>query len=143
LAAAQGSSSVVKVSPGASSYRVKQQGAAKLSLVLDIAEGYYLNSNRPNDRFLVAMALTFDRMPGVTLTPVVYPRARQQKFTFSEKPVAVFDGKTVLRLMAKIGGTVPTGKHIMRGKLTLQACNNQAYLPPRTVSVEIPLEVVK
>ena len=140
-AMAQSSSSVVKVRPGASSYTLKQGTAAKLELVLDIDSGYHINSNRPNDRNLIATALKFDKMPGLVLTPVVYPKAKMQKFEFSEKPLSVFDGNIVLRFTAR---ALPNaGGNTLKGKLTIQACNDQLCLRPQTVDVSIPIEVVK
>ena len=140
-ALAQSSSSVVKVRPGASSYKLKQGTAAKLEVVLDIDGGYHINSNRPNDRNLVATALKFDKMPGLVLTPVVYPKAKMQKFEFSEKPLSVFEGNVVLRFTAR---ALPTANsNTLKGKLTIQACNDQLCLRPQTVDVSIPIEVVK
>jgi hypothetical protein len=142
-AMAQTSSSVVKIRPGDSSYKVKPGTAAKLELALDIDDGYHINSNRPNDKNLIATALKFDRMQGLSLSPIAYPKATMQKFEFSEKPLAVFEGKTVLRLTARALPSLPAGNHALKGKLTIQACNNQVCLRPQTVDVEIPIEVVK
>ncbi len=140
-ALAQSSSSVVKVRPGASTYTVKQGTAAKLELVLDIDGGYHINSNRPNDRNLVATALKFDKMPGLVITPVVYPKAKMQKFEFSEKPLSVFEGSIVLRFTAR---ALPNASaNALKGKLTIQACNDQLCLRPQTVDVSIPIEIVK
>ncbi|MGA9772567.1 MAG: protein-disulfide reductase DsbD domain-containing protein [Blastocatellia bacterium] len=140
---AQSSSSVVKVRPGASTYSVKQGTAAKLEVVLDIDSGYHINSNRPTDRNLVATTLKFDKLPGLVLTPVAYPKAKMQKFEFSEKPLSVFEGNTVLRFTARATPTLPAGSHTLKGKLTIQACNDQLCLRPQTVDVSIPVEVVK
>jgi thiol:disulfide interchange protein DsbD len=142
-AMAQTSSSVVKIKPGADSYTLKQGTATKLELVLDIDGGYHINSNRPNDRNLVATALKFDKVPGLVLTPVTYPKAKTEKFEFSEKPLLVFEGNTVLRLTARALPALPAGSHTLKAKLTIQACNNQLCLRPQTVDVSIPVEVVK
>jgi hypothetical protein len=82
-------------------------------------------------------------VPGLTLTPVVYPRAKPKEFAFSDKPVLVFEGRTVLRLTARAGAGLPAGSHVLSGKLTLQACEGRACLPPRTVGVEVRIEVVE
>ena len=142
-ALAQSSATVVKVHPGESSYKVKAGAPARLELVLDIDDGYHINSNRPTDKNLVATALKFDRAQGLTLSPVVYPKARMQKFEFSAKPLSVFEGKTPLRFTARALPSAPAGGLTLKGKLTLQACNNQLCLRPQTVDVEIPIEVVK
>lgn len=141
-APAQSSSSVIKVRPAESSYRIKQGAAAQVALVVDIDEGYHLNSNRPGDKNLIATSLKFDRMAGLSTTPVAYPKARMQKFEFSQKPLSVFEGKVTLKLTARALPTLPAGSHVLKGKLNVQACNNKVCLRPQTVDVAIPVEVV-
>ncbi|HVG21024.1 MAG TPA: protein-disulfide reductase DsbD domain-containing protein, partial [Blastocatellia bacterium] len=104
--------------------------------------GYHINSNRPNDKNLVATALKFDRVPGLSTTPVVYPKAKMQKFEFSPKPLSVFEGKVTFKLTARALPTLSAGGHVLKGRLTVQACNNQVCLRPQTVDVAIPVEVV-
>jgi thiol:disulfide interchange protein DsbD len=142
-AMAQSSSSVVKIRPGESAYTVKRGAAAKLELVLDIDDGYHINSNRPNDKNLIATALKFDKINGLILSPVAYPKAKMQKFEFSEKPLSVFEGKTALRLTARALSTLDAASLVLKGKLTIQACNNQVCLRPQTVDVAIPIEVAR
>jgi hypothetical protein len=139
---AQSSSSVIKVRPAESNYRLKQGAAAQVALVVDIEDGYHINSNRPSDKNLVATALKFDRTAGLSTRPVAYPRARMQKFEFSEKPLSVFEGKITFKLTTRALPTVPAGSHVLKGKLTVQACNNKICLRPQTVDVAIPVEVV-
>ncbi len=140
-ASAQTSASVVKISPGEQVQKVKRGPAAKLSLVLDIDGGYHINSNRPGDRNLIATVLKLDRMNGLTLSPVTYPRGKIQKFEFSETPLSVYDGKTTLRFTARALPSLPAGSHTIKGKLTVQACDHQKCLRPQTVDVSIPIVV--
>jgi hypothetical protein len=140
--AAQSSSSVIKVRPAESGYKIKQGAASQVALVVDIDDGYHINSNRPNDKNLVATALKFDRVPGLSTTPVVYPKAKMQKFEFSPKPLSVFEGKVTFKLTARALPTLSAGGHVLKGRLTVQACNNQVCLRPQTVDVAIPVEVV-
>ena len=139
---AQSSSSVIKVRPAESNYKLKQGAATQVGLVVDIDDGYHINSNRPSDKNLIATALKFDRIAGLSTTPVLYPRAKMQKFEFSPKPLSVFEGKVTFKLTARASPTLAAGNHVMKGKLTVQACNNQVCLRPRTVDVAIPVEVV-
>jgi hypothetical protein len=139
---AQTSASVIKVRPAESTYTLKQGTAAQLGLIVDIEDGYHINSNRPGDRNLIATALKFDRTPGLSTTPVTYSKAKMQKFEFSDKPLSVFEGKVTFKLTARAMPTLATGSHVLKGKLTVQACNNKICLPPKTVDVAIPVEVV-
>jgi thioredoxin:protein disulfide reductase len=140
-ALAQGSAKVVHVAPGESSYKVKRGAAAQLAVTISIDEGYHINSNRPTDRNLIATALKLDRRPGLTTTPIIYPKAKMQTFEFSPKPLSVFEGKAVLKFNARALPSLAPGAQTLTGKLTVQACNNQQCLRPQTVDVSIPLQV--
>jgi len=140
-ALAQGSGRVVKVSTGESLYKIKRGGVAQIAVVLEIDHGYHINSNRPSDKNLIPTALKFERAAGLTTSPVIYPKAKLQKFEFSPKPLSVFEGKTVLRLTARALPTAAPGAQGLKAKLTVQACNDQACLRPQTIDVTIPLQV--
>ena len=137
-ALAQSSASVVKVS--APPAQVKRGGSAVATVTLNIDGGYHINSNRPSEEFLIATTLKLEPLAGVKLTPVVYPRAKMQKFGFSPKPISVFDGQVILKFTAR-ALTIAAGSHTLKGKLTIQACNDEACLRPQTVDVQIPIEV--
>jgi thiol:disulfide interchange protein DsbD len=141
FAFAQGSAKVVKVSAGESAYKIKRGGTAQLAVVIDIDNGYHINSNRPSDKNLIATALKIERVAGLSTSPVMYPKAKLEKFEFSPKPLSVFEGKTVLKLTARALPSLAPGSHALKAKLTLQACNNQQCLRPQTVDVSIPLQV--
>lgn len=141
LAIAQGSAKVVRVSPGESVYKVKRGGSVQVTVIIDVDEGYHINSNRPADKNLIATALKFERIPGLSTTPVIYPKAKMQKFEFSPKPLSVYDGKAVLRLTARALPSIAPGSQTLKAKLTVQACNDQLCLRPQTIDVSIPLQV--
>jgi hypothetical protein len=140
-ASAQTSASVVKIRLGEEVHKVKRGTAARISVVLDIDGGYHINSNRPGDRNLIATTLKLDRLNGLTISPVTYPRGKIQKFEFSETPLSVYDGKTTLRFTARALPSLPTGSHTIKGKLTVQACDHEKCLRPQTVDVSIPILV--
>jgi len=140
-ALAQGSAKVVKVTSGESVYKVKRGGSVQVAVVLDVDEGYHINSNRPAEKYLIATALKIEHTAGLTTTPVMYPKAKLQRFEFSQKPLSVFEGKAVLKLTARALASLPTGSQALKGKLTVQACNNQQCLRPQTIDVSIPLQV--
>ena len=141
-ALAQGSAKVVKVNPGESVYKVKRGGGAvQLAVTIEVDEGYHINSNRPAEKYLIPTALKIDRTAGLSTTPVIYPKAKLQKFEFSQKPLSVFEGKAVLKLTARALPSLAAGAQMLKGRLTVQACNNQQCLRPQTIDVIIPLQV--
>ena len=141
-AAAQTSASVIKIRPERSSYKVKVGAATPLVLIVEIDDGYHINSNRPADKNLIATALKFERRAGLVVSPVVYPKAKMQKFEFSPKPLSVYEGRATFKMTARALPSLD-GNQTLKGKLTVQACNNQVCLRPQTVDVAIPIEVGK
>ena len=140
-AQAQTSASVVKVKPQESVYKVKPGATFQVAVVVEIEEGYHINSNQPADKFLIPTSLKVESLKGLRANTVRYPKAKDEKFSFSEKPMSVFDGRTVLRFTARALPTLAQGNHTLKAKLTVQACNNEQCFRPQTVNVDIPLEV--
>lgn len=141
-AAGQSSSKVVKVSAGEAVYKIKKGAATGVVVVLDIENGYHINSNRPTDKNLIATALKLEKAAGLTTTPVRYPKAKMQKFQFSSKPLSVYDGRIKLLFGVRALPSTAPGQQTIRGKLTIQACNNEVCLRPQTVDITIPVEVL-
>jgi thiol:disulfide interchange protein DsbD len=142
-AVAQTSGKVVKIRAAEPVYKLKSGSAVDATVIIDIDQGYHINSNRPAESFLIPTALKLQPPKGLTVARVVYPKAKLQKFSFSEKPMSVFEGKAVLRFNARALSSLAAGNHALKGKLTVQACNDQQCLRPQTIDVEIPFEVTK
>jgi thioredoxin:protein disulfide reductase len=140
-ALAQGSAKVVKVTTGQSIYKIKRGGAAQITIKIEVEDGYHINSNRPAEKYLIPTTLKIERTAGLATMPVIYPRAKSQKFEFSQKPLLVFEGKAVLRFTARALPSLTAGEHPLKAKLRVQACNNQQCLRPETIDVSIPLQV--
>ena len=139
----QTSGRVIKVRPAEPLYKVKAGSAVEAAVVIDIDSGYHINSNRPAESFLIPTALKLQPVKGLSLARVVYPKAKLQKFPFSEKPMSVYEGKALLKFNTRVLATLAAGSYVVKGKLTVQACNNEQCLRPQTIDVEIPFDVSK
>ncbi|HWN99186.1 MAG TPA: protein-disulfide reductase DsbD domain-containing protein [Blastocatellia bacterium] len=140
---AQTSGRVVKVRSAEPMYKIKPGSAVEATVVIDIESGYHINSNRPAESFLIPTALKLQPLKGLTVGRVVYPKAKLQKFAFSEKPMSVYEGKAPLKFNARSLPSLATGSYVVKGKLTVQACNSEQCLRPQTIDVEIPFDVTK
>ncbi|HWC78300.1 MAG TPA: protein-disulfide reductase DsbD N-terminal domain-containing protein [Blastocatellia bacterium] len=138
---AQTSGKVVKVKAEQEVYKVSKGGSVPAAVVIDIDPGYHINSNRPTDKFLIATALKLAPTAGLAASPVRYPKAKMEKFSFSDKPLSVYEGKAVLRFTARALPAAAVGNHTLNGKVTIQACNNEVCLRPQTVDVSVRIEV--
>ena len=107
---------------------------------VSIAAGYHVNSNAPHEAYLIPLRLTWTPAP-LTVETVTFPKARDEKYAFSEEPLSVFTGNFEIATKFKVPADALSGPAILAGKLRYQACNNTMCFPPKTVEVKLPVEV--
>ncbi|SRR5260370_13863434 len=127
----------VKVSGSLATDKVKRGRAAQASVVIDIPSGLHVQSNRPFDKFLIATKLEVEAPQGLRVGPVSYPRALVRKLKFSKTPVAVYEGRTVLRFNITVPASFSSNSAEVKAKLRFQACNDDACFPPQTREVKL------
>jgi thiol:disulfide interchange protein DsbD len=109
---------------------------------VELRSGYHCNSNTPSDEYLIPLKLTW--APGaVEAGEVVYPKPQLEKYSFSEKPLSVYTGNFEILTRFKVAATAAAGEAVIGAKLRYQACTERMCLPPKTVDVSLPVNVVK
>lgn len=111
--------------------------AAPVALHFRIKEGLHINSHEPKDEFLIPTVLSIPEPSAVRLESVEYPAGKE--FTLPVEPktkLLVYTGEFAIqaRIVAQIGD------HMVEAKLRYQACDANACLPPKTITV--PIDVV-
>ncbi len=112
----------------------------RLAVIVDIDEGWHINSEDPGDEFAVATTVEWSLPDGWPEPTVRYPAAREVTFSFSPKPLRVWEGRTVL--VAE--GTVPreaSGHALLGVTVTAQACNDAQCLPPTPVEASVSVSI--
>ena len=118
-----------------------QRGAtADFALKAELQAGFHVNSNMPGDDYLIPIKLTWNKDP-LEAEQVTYPKAQQEKLSFSPNPISVYTGSFEIGTRFKAAPTAMPGMAFMNGKLRYQACNNKECLPPRTVDVRVTLDI--
>jgi DsbC/DsbD-like thiol-disulfide interchange protein len=112
------------------------------AVVLDIPDGFHINSNRPLAKFLIPTSVKIEAPGGIKVGPVSYPRAQLRSFSFSEEKLSVYEGRTVLRFSVTVPADFATGVTELRARVKYQSCNDEACFPPATRSVNMPIAVV-
>jgi thiol:disulfide interchange protein DsbD len=135
--------SVVQVEAYASHRRIHPGEPFQVAIEVRIKQGFHINSHKPLDQFLVPTAVKFDDKEGFDFAPPSYPVPQLKSFSFSTSQVSVYDGRIVMRTLAKLAQNVALGDTKISGHLAYQACNGQTCFMPRSAKFEIPLEIVK
>lgn len=129
----------VKVWPGEVS--LAAGGAGEAALRLDIAPGYHTQANPATEKFYIPTELRAEPQEGITPGKPAYPPGTSRKLAFSDKPLSLYEGSVQIKLPLRAEQTAAKGRHTFRAKLRVQACNDEACLPPRDIDVSIPVTV--
>ena len=102
-----------------------------------VARGLHINSHAPKDSYLIPTVLSIPASSGVSLENATYPPGVD--FTLPLDPntkLSVYTGEFTIftRIVAQ------RGNHLVEAKLRYQACDNNACMPPKTITV--PIDVI-
>jgi len=132
---------VVKLGP-VNTVTAKAGGTTKITLPILVDQGFHVNSDKPTDKYLIPLRLTWNA-GALESKDVVFPKPETAKLPFSEKPVSIFSGSFEIVTQFKVPREAPPGPVTVLGKLRYQACNDHECLIPRTLDVIIPVEISK
>ncbi|MDE3188282.1 MAG: disulfide bond formation protein DsbC [Acidobacteriota bacterium] len=102
-----------------------------------IAHGLHINSHTPKDDFLIPTVLSVPASSGVRLENATYPPGVDFTLPIDPKTkLSVYTGDFTIftRIVAQ------RGNHLVQAQLRYQACDNNACMPPKTVTV--PIDVI-
>lgn len=122
---------------------LKAQAGSSFKLVLNakIDNTWHINSNKPNDEFLIPSVVVL-KGNGLKLSSVKYPVAHDISLSFSDTPVSVYEGDVKFELTIAVDKSASPGKQNIEVKLNYQACNDQSCLPPTSVKADLELEIL-
>jgi DsbC/DsbD-like thiol-disulfide interchange protein len=121
----------LKLKTVASVDKLRPKDEAKVALVLDINNGFHIQSNKPLTPGFIPTAVFTDIVPGLTIDEPIFPPAR--KITVPEfGEVAEFTGRTVIVIPIKANIDLKGPDVRVTGVLTYQACDDktgQCFFP--------------
>jgi hypothetical protein len=116
-------------------------GSGEASITLVIADGYHVNANPASDKYYIPTELKAEPQEGLTPGKPSYPKSVTHKFQFSDKPLAVYEGRAVIRLPLRADKSAAKGRHTLRATVRVQPCNDEACLQPRNIEAAIPVTI--
>lgn len=122
---------------GAVRAQAKMAPDGELTVELETADGWHVNSHRPLQDFLIPtrLALAEEGSDGFELTAVEYPEAETVTLGFQDEPLAVYQGRFPIRARLAGDGGPPAG--VVPLSLTVQACDDRKCLPPEDLLLEV------
>jgi cytochrome c biogenesis DsbD-like protein len=133
------STDVVKATPQPVTLAAGESGDAVVTL--QITNGYHVNANPPTYSYLKATELEITPAEGIAVEFMRYPDALTKKFSFAEKPLAVYEGETLLKARLKADKSAKPGSHNLSAKLRVQACDESVCYAPGALDVTVPVNI--
>jgi thiol:disulfide interchange protein DsbD len=114
---------------------------AWLAVAISIESGWHINSDEPGDEFSVPTTLAWQLPEGWAEPEPSFPDGTKISFSFSETPIEVWEGKTMVLARCTVPADAQPGPVSLRVEVTAQACNDVQCLPPLPVKGTAKLEV--
>lgn len=114
---------------------------ARVAIEIVIPEGWHINAHEPLEDFLIATALRFSAPEGIRVLQVVYPEPEILTFSFSDEPMAVYEGRILLGVRVELANDLAPGNHVLSAVVEYQACDDRQCFPPTEKAIDIALEV--
>jgi hypothetical protein len=119
----------------------KRGAAVQAPIPMAVDPGFHVNSNKPNEEYLIPLRITWKSTGALEPGAVVFPKPAEEKYEFSEKPLSVFTGKFGVIANFKVAANAPAGPGVAVGQLRYQACSDKMCFPPKNVEISLPYSV--
>ena len=113
----------------------------QIAVVMKIRPGFHVNAREKSEEYLIATDLKAEFPAGFNGGEVVYPKGKLENFSFSKKPLNVYQDTVVLRMPVTALANAPLGEQHIALKLRYQACSSELCLPPVTIPLSATLNV--
>jgi DsbC/DsbD-like thiol-disulfide interchange protein len=130
---------IVRAEAGA--VEIAAGGAAEAFVRVLISDGYHISANPATLSYQIATQINVEPDDMFTVGKPVYPPSITKKFDFEPQPFAVYEREAVIKLPLRAAAGASVGQHTLRAKVRVQACDDQACYPPRTLNTSIPVTV--
>jgi hypothetical protein len=114
--------------------------AARATVALSVPSGLHVNSHRPNSEYQIPTSVRATSA-GARIGVISYPRGHNRKFSFSETPLNVYEGRTLFGFNV----TVPPGfkgKTIsVRVTVKYQACTDEVCYAPKSKDITLTARI--
>jgi hypothetical protein len=120
--------------------KVAKGGTATITVKASLPAGYHANTNKPTEVYLIPMTLKWTAGP-LQAGNIDYPKGTMEKYSFSDKPISVVTGDFSITTTFTVPAGTSTGPAAEVGALRYQACDSKACYPPKTVPINVTVQV--
>lgn len=116
---------------------------AEAVVSLTIAEGYHVQANPVPFPYLIPTQLQVESGDEWTVGTPVYPTGKPYQLAGTTDTLSVYDGTIAIRLPLRVGTDAHPGRHILRGRVRYQLCDDRRCFQPVDEPVVLSVDVGK
>lgn len=113
----------------------------RVTVWVEVQEGYHIQANEVSDESLIPTTLVVDSTRNLGVSRQKFPRRKKFRLEGTDMVLDVYDGKFPVTLYIRVAPGVPAGKTTLNARLRYQACDARTCFFPRVVEFSIPVEV--
>lgn len=114
----------------------------RVAVVMDIADGWHINSHRPTLDWLIGTVLTIESNEKIEFRDFQYPPYKEYEFSFAAGQILhVYEGESPIFLTLRVLDDAEPGLVNLPGRLRVQACDDMVCLAPSNIPVEISFTI--
>ena len=110
-------------------------------LIVEISDGWHINSASPNEDWLIAASIDFETNDFLSAHSIKYPVGTTEQL--GDKPFSVYSGLVEIPFTISVSENAPEGVTALTGGFTNQPCNDKECKAPNTIELLLSVEVSK
>ena len=121
--------------------KVKRGTLSTVTLKVSLPPGFHANSATPTDPNLIPLVLKWTGGP-LTGAAITYPKPQLEQYSFTAgKSISVVTGDFSFVTKFQVPASAAQGPATETGTIRYQACNDRMCFPPKTVNVNLTVDV--
>ena len=120
---------------------IPSSGETTATVTLSISAGFHVNANPATFSYLIPTEVTAENSEQINVDKAIYPAAQTKKFQFAEKPLAVYEGETQIKIPLRAKANSAKGSMSLPIKVRVQACDNEQCFPPAILNTTLAVDV--
>lgn len=120
---------------------VKRGVPTRATVTLSIPGGLHVNSNRPGSEYSIPTTVRATAA-GARVSAVSYPRGKNKSFSFSERPINIYDGRATFTFNVTVPASYKKYSVVVNVAVRYQACTDEVCYAPKTKNIRLTASVL-
>ncbi len=120
---------------------IKRGVPTRATVTLSIPGGLHVNSNRPGSEYSIPTTVRATSA-GVRISSVSYPRGKRKSFSFSERPINIYERSPTFSFNVTVPQSYKKYSVVVNVAVRYQACTDEVCYAPKTKNIRLTASVL-